>query len=163
MEIHYWNGLSQAMSAAWWDDSTRLMPGDCNKQFLKQLGHLELNDSPSPFCTFFFTTWYSVFTDYISCQDCLAWLFQNLGGLLIFKEQIESRTLILYTKLRCYHTAELLLCSLSMASHSKSAIMKWMAIPKPLEKKSHLHVLGTAQNEYFVATIPFFFCGPLSL
>lgn len=88
--------------------------------------------------------------------------FQNLGGLLIFTEQIETRTLILYTKLRCYHTAGLLLCSPWMASHSKSAIIKWMAIPKPLEKK-HLHVLGPAQNEYVVVSLPFFFWGPLSL
>lgn len=31
------------------------------------------------------------------------------------------------------------------------------------EEKNHLHVLGPAQNEYFVSSIPFFFWGPLSL
>lgn len=37
-----------------------------------------------------------------------------------------------------------------------------MVIPKHLEK-THFHILGPAQNEYFVASVPFFFWGPLCL
>lgn len=50
---------------------------------------------------------------------------------------------MLYTrqksKLRCYHTADLLLCAPWMASHSRSAIIKWMTISKPLEKNVLIH------------------------
>lgn len=71
--------ITTAMSAVSCDDSTRLRSGDCFKQqFLKQLGNPELNDFSPFFSTFFFTTWQSVFTDYISCQYCLAWLWNGL-------------------------------------------------------------------------------------
>lgn len=53
-------------------------------------------------------------------------------------EQKETTTLTLYAvqewRLRCSHTANLLLCSPWMASYSKSAITKWMAISNFLEK-----------------------------